>query len=59
MLPQDPNILLSYINTKLRDEYSGLSALCGGLGVSEAELTAKLAGAGYAYDPAANQFKPV
>ena len=59
MLPQDPYILLSYVNTKLRDEYPGLSALCGGLDADPAELAEKLAGAGYAYDPAANQFKPV
>ena len=31
MLPQDPYILLSVINTKLRDGYSSLSALCEGL----------------------------
>lgn len=59
MLPQDPYILLSYVNTKLRDEYSGLSALCDGLDADEAELAEKLAGAGYAYDPDANQFKPL
>ncbi len=59
MLPQDPYILLSYVNTKLRDEYPSLSALCGGLDVSEGSLAEKLAGAGYAYDPAANQFKPL
>lgn len=57
MLPQDPYILLSYVNTKLRDEYPSLTALCGGLDADEAELVEKLAGAGYAYDPAANQFK--
>ncbi len=28
MLPQDPVILLSYINTRLRDSYSSLEALC-------------------------------
>ena len=59
MLPQDPYILLSFINTKLRDEYSSLSALCDALDADQAELTVKLAGAGYAYDPDANQFKPV
>lgn len=57
MLPQDPNILLSYVNTKLRDECASLDELCGGLDIDPAELTEKLAG--YAYDPAANQFKPV
>jgi len=28
MLPQDPMILLSYLNTKLRDFYPTLDALC-------------------------------
>ena len=59
MLPQDPYILLSYVNTKLRDGYPSLDALCGGLDVSPAELAEKLSGVGYAYDPDANQFKPV
>ena len=27
MLPQDPVILLSYVNTKLRDDYPTLDAL--------------------------------
>ena len=59
MIPCDPVILLSFINTKLRDEYASLSALCGALDADQRELTEKLAGTGYAYDPAANQFKPV
>ena len=59
MLPQDPNILLSYVNTKLRDEYGSLSTLCDGLAASEEELAQKLAALGYAYDPSANQFKPI
>ena len=59
MLPQDPYILLSYVNTKLRDEYPGLDALCGGLDADKAELSRCLSEAGYAYDPDTNQFKPV
>ena len=59
MLPQDPNILLSYVNTKLRDEYDSLDALCDGLDAVPAELSERLAELGYAYDEAANQFKPV
>ncbi len=59
MLPKDPNILLSFVNTKLRDEYPSLEALCGGLDADKAALTETLAGLGYAYDEAANQFKPV
>ena len=59
MLPQDPDILLSYVNTKLRDEYGSLEALCDGLDAVPAELSEKLAESGYAYDADANQFKPV
>lgn len=59
MLPQDPDILLSYVNTKLRDEYDSLDALCDGLDAVPAELCEKLAEMGYAYDADANQFKPV
>ncbi|MBD5119266.1 MAG: DUF4250 domain-containing protein [Clostridiales bacterium] len=59
MLPQDPHILLSYVNTKLRDEYSSLDALCDGLDTDKAELVNRLSGVGYAYDPDTNQFKPV
>ena len=59
MLPQDPYILLSYVNTKLRDEYSDLDAMCDGLDADKTELTDRLAGAGYAYDRSANQFKPI
>lgn len=59
MIPQDPEILLSYVNTKLRDEFDSLDALCGGLDADMAELTEKLSALGYAYDSAANQFKPI
>ena len=38
MLPQDPMILLSYLNTKLRDFYPTLDALCG-INLSPAERT--------------------
>ena len=58
MLPQDPFILLSLCNTKLRDECSGLEALCDALDADLSELTGRLAAAGYAYDPNTNQFRP-
>lgn len=57
MLPADPFILLSYINTKLRDEYSSLDALCDDLDVDRPALEAKLASAGFTYLPEANQFR--
>ena len=56
MLPQDPYILLSFVNTKLRDEYPSLAELCAALTAGEEELTAALAAVGYAYDPDRNQF---
>lgn len=55
-IPKDPVILLSYINTQLRDNYSSLQELCASLSVSEDEITKNLAGIGYAYDAAANRF---
>lgn len=59
MLPQDPYILLSYVNTKLRDEFSSLDSLCEGLDTVRAELVEKLGAVGYVYDSESNQFKTV
>ena len=56
MLPQDPNILLSYVNTKLRDEYPSLTALCEDLGADQSSLCRTFAGLDYRYDPVYNQF---
>ena len=57
MLPKDPMILLSVVNTKLRDEYASLAALCDDLGEDEDALKEKLAAAGFAYDAAQNRFR--
>lgn len=56
MLPQDPMILLSYVNTKLRDDYASLDELCGDLDADREELVQKLEGVGYTYDPEKNRF---
>jgi hypothetical protein len=56
MLPQDPMILLSYVNTKLRDEYDSLDALCGGLDAGREELVRRLEAVGYTYDEDKNRF---
>lgn len=56
MLPKDPFILLSFINTKLRDEYPSLAELCAALDADEREVTDTLAPLGYYYDPTCNQF---
>ena len=57
MIPQDPFILLSWVNTQLRDRYGTLDALCEDRDMEKAELTAKLAALGYVYDPEQNRFR--
>ena len=56
MIPQDPYILLSFVNTKLRDEYPSLAELCAALDADEAALRKTLAALNRAYDAARNQF---
>ena len=56
MLPQDPVILLSYVNTKLRDRDPDLAAFCRKEDADEAALCARLADIGYAYSAQRNQF---
>ena len=56
MLPNDPMILLSYINTKLRDYYSTLDLLCDDLNVNREELEQKLSAVDYRYDSKLNRF---
>lgn len=55
-IPNDPNMLLSYVNLKLRDYYSSLEALCDDLDVSRAEIEEKLGSIGYSYQEERNQF---
>ena len=55
-LPNDPMILLSYINTELRDNFSSLDELCQSLGVEKADIEAKLNTIDYSYNPALNKF---
>lgn len=60
MLPQDPVMLLSYINTQLRDNYSSLEQLFDGLDIpaeAREEITEKLQAIGYIYNQELNQFK--
>ena len=55
-LPKDPMMLLSVVNTKLRDKYPSLRELCRSLIIDESELCTRLAGIGYEYDGALNRF---
>ena len=56
MIPKDPVMLLSYVNTQLRDFYRSLDAFCEDRGLNRKDLEDKLDMVDYAYDPAVNQF---
>ena len=56
MIPKDPNMLLSYVNLKLRDFYSDFEALCDDLDISTSETEEKLNNIGYFYNKEKNQF---
>lgn len=55
-LPQDPYILLSYVNTKLRDDYASLDEMCDDLGIDRQALEQRLGEAGFEYSPETNKF---
>lgn len=55
--PKDPIMLLSFINLKLRDEFSSLAELCRAYDADESEIKDKLASAGYEYKEDLNQFR--
>ena len=55
-LPKDPMMLFSFINTKLRDEYSSLDELCDDLNTDKEDLERKLKAAGFEYNPKQNKF---
>ncbi|MCM1438515.1 MAG: DUF4250 domain-containing protein [Roseburia sp.] len=57
-LPEDDNILLSLVNTALRDG-DGLEDFCAEYGAETEELLSRLAAAGYAFDKQNNSFKRV
>ena len=55
-IPNDPIMLLSFINTQLRDNYSSLTELVKSADANEKEIVEKLRTAGYRYDREKNQF---
>ncbi len=56
MLPKDPVMLLSVVNTKLRDRYGSLELLCQDLDGDREQIVETLARIDYHYDPERNQF---
>lgn len=56
-IPSDPVILLSYINTKLRDEFPDADELYNSLQISKEDTELKLRSIGYTYSKETNQYK--
>ncbi len=56
MIPDDPMMLLSFVNMKLRDEYPTLDELCAGIGIDRRMLESKLGAAGFEYSEENRKF---
>lgn len=57
MLPEDPIMLYSAVNMKLRDSYSSLEELCRSEDIDKEKLIEKLKSVGFEYNHATNQFR--
>lgn len=55
-LPNDAFMLMSVVNTKLRDYYPNLDALCDDLGENKNEIIERLANYGFSYNEEQNKF---
>ena len=56
-LPKDPMILLSFVNTKLRDEFTDLEEFCKDENISIESLKEQLESIGFQYNETIRQFK--
>ena len=57
MMPDDAVLLLSYVNTLLRDRYDSLEELCASEGAELSGIEEKLRSIDYEYDRELNQFR--
>ena len=55
-IPNDPVMLLSFVNTQLRDFFTTLDLFCENFNVNRSELEEKLKSIDYEYYAATNQF---
>lgn len=55
-IPNDPVLLLSVVNTALRDRYPTLERFCAANMVAEEDIIEKLKTIDYTYNPDENQF---
>ena len=56
LLPNNPMMLLSVVNTELRDEFSSLDELCAFFNAEKDDIEEKLSAIDYSYDPELNKF---
>ena len=54
--PKDPAMLLSYVNTQLRDFYPSMEELCKAMDADKKEIDEKLAMIDYEYDTVSNRY---
>ena len=55
-LPEDPVMLYSFINMKLRDFYPSLDALCEDMNIEKGDIVQKLKAVGFEDSPEKNRF---
>ncbi len=55
-IPNDPMMLLSFVNLKLRDFYHSLDAMCEDMSLDKSTIITKLATIDYEYDETLNKF---
>ncbi len=55
-LPNDKMMLLSVVNTKLRDYYNTLDEMCEDMNENREDIVSKLNSIGYEYDEKLNRF---
>ena len=56
-IPKDPVMLMSFLNMKLRDEFSSLMELCKSLSLDESDIIKKMSDVGFEYNKDLNQFR--
>ena len=56
-VPKDPMIVLSYMNTQLRDNYSSLEEMCQVLDLNESQIRKTLSDIGFEYVSEKNCFR--
>lgn len=54
-LPQDPVMLMSFVNQKLRDSYPSLEEMCEDMDIDKDELLNRLKSGGYEYNEQQNK----